>query len=69
MGRTLKRDHSLQNCRAVPYCGAVCFCNFTQVVILENLSILDLALTGVKGLSEWCSLAMVSILSLPESTI
>ena len=32
----------------------MCCClvfNFTQFVILENLSILDLALTGVKGLT------------------
>ena len=29
---------------------AVCFFNFTQFVILENLSIFDLALSGVKGI-------------------
>ena len=31
-------------------CGVVCFFNFAQFVILVNLSILDLALSGVKGL-------------------
>ena len=28
--------------------------NFTQFVILENLSVLDLALSGVKGLRKHC---------------
>ena len=32
------------------YCGAVYLFNFTQFVNLENLSILDLALSGLKGL-------------------
>ena len=30
MDRTLKCKHSLKSCRAVIYCGAVCFLNFTQ---------------------------------------
>ena len=38
MDRTLKCDHSLESCQAVLYCSAVVF------VILENVSILDLAL-------------------------
>ena len=42
MDRTLKCDHSLQSCCAVLY----------QFVILENLTTLDLALSGVKGLNS-----------------
>ena len=51
MDRTIHsfiQNHSLESCRAVLYCGAVCFFNFTLFVILENLSILDLVLSGVK---------------------
>ena len=51
MGRTQKCDHSLESCRAVLYRGAVLFFNRTQIVILENLTILDLVLSGVKGLN------------------
>ena len=29
---------------------AVCFFNFTEFVVLENFSVLDKALSGVKGL-------------------
>ena len=49
MHRTLKCDDSL-NTVVVLYCGAVCFYpDFTEIVILENLSILDLQRSGVKG--------------------
>ena len=48
MDRTLKLYFS--SCCAVLYCGAVFFKIFTQFVILENISILDLAPSGVKGL-------------------
>ena len=41
MDRTLKSDHSLKSCL---------FFNFTQLVNLENLSVYDLTLLGVKGL-------------------
>ena len=34
------------------WCFGVVRFNFTQFVILENLSILDLALSGVKGLID-----------------
>ena len=44
MDRTLKCDHSLESCRAVLYCGAVC------LSVWKNLSVLDLALSEVKGL-------------------
>ena len=48
MDRTLKCDHSLESCRAVLYCGTV-FSQFYPVCnCLKNLSILDLALSGVK---------------------
>ena len=36
--------------KAIEQYFTVCFFDFTQFVILENLSILDLALSGVKGL-------------------
>ena len=49
MDRTLKCDHSLKSCSAVLNC---LFFNFIQFVILEILSILDSALSGVKGLSN-----------------
>ena len=45
MDRTLNCDHSLESCRAVLYCGAVCFFNFTQFVILEKLPIFHLILS------------------------
>ena len=48
MDRTLKCDHSLESCRVALYCGVAL--DFTQFVILENVSILNLALSGVKGL-------------------
>ena len=54
MDRTLKCDHSLESCHAVLYCGAVFF-NFTQFVILENLSILDLTLSVNLNLHCLCS--------------
>ena len=47
--RTLKCDHSLESCCAVLNCSGVCF-YFTQFLILEGLSILDVPLSGVKGL-------------------
>ena len=50
MDRTLKCDNSYESCLTVLYCGAVCFFKFTQFVIEEHLSILDLALSRVKGL-------------------
>ena len=35
------------------YCGAVClFVNFTQFETMENLSVLDSALSEVKGLNN-----------------
>ena len=34
---------------SVLYCGAVLCFNFAKFVNLENLSILDLALSGLKG--------------------
>ena len=65
--RTLKCHHSLESCWAVPYRGqsinqsikwCCLFFNFTQFLILENLSILDMALTGVK---EWIELSLQMI--------
>ena len=50
MYRTLKHDHSLESCGAVLYCG-FCF-NFSHFVILGKLSVLGLALSGVKGLKS-----------------
>ena len=47
MDRILKCDHSLESVTVEQYC---LFFNCTQFVILENLSTLDLALSGVKGL-------------------
>ena len=50
MYRTLKCDRSLESCLAVLYCGV---CYSILFVILEkfiNFRILDLALSGVKGL-------------------
>ena len=52
MDRTLKCDYSLKSCRAVLDYDAVCSSIFAQFVILENLSVLDLALLGVKGLTD-----------------
>ena len=52
MDRTKKCDHSLEIkmlSRTLMWC--CWFVNFTQFVMLENLSILDLALSGVKGLN------------------
>ena len=50
MDRTLKCDHLLeaveQYFTVVLFCDVVFF-NFTQFVISENLSILDLALSGI----------------------
>ena len=43
MDRTLKCDHSLESCLAVLYCVLFVFQFSIQFVILENLSILDLA--------------------------
>ena len=54
MERTLTCDHSLK--AVVRYCGAVWFSMFFQFVILEYLSILDVALSGVKGLNGECLL-------------
>ena len=52
MDRNLKCDHLLESCKAVLYSGAgVCFVNLTQFVILKKLSVSDLALSGVKGLT------------------
>ena len=39
----------MESCRAVLYFGAVVCCSI-QIVSLESLSILDLGLSGVKGL-------------------
>ena len=53
MDRTLKCDQALKSCGAVLYCGSavVCLSIFPSlIVILGNLSLLDLALSGVKGL-------------------
>ena len=47
----MDRAHSLESCWAALYCGV--FFNFTQFVILENLSIFDLALSGVKELNDY----------------
>ena len=47
MDRTLKCDHSLESCQAVLWCCF--FFNFTRLLVLENLSIKDFALSGVKG--------------------
>ena len=43
--------HSLESYLAVLYCGAVCFSNFFKFQFV-NLSVLDLALSGEKGLNE-----------------
>ena len=43
MDRTLKCVQSME----------ILFFNFTQFVILENVSVLDLALSGVKGLNYY----------------
>ena len=48
MEGTLKCDHSLESC-TLPWCCL--FFSSTQFVILENLSILDLAFSGVNGSS------------------
>ena len=60
MDTTLKCDHSLEIKAVEQYfnCGAVCF-NFTQFVILQNLSILNSALSGVKGLTNRKPLVLV----------
>ena len=47
--RTPKCNLSLESCWAVLYCGTGCF---PQFVILENVSILDFALSVVKGLNS-----------------
>ena len=49
MDGTQKCDHSLESYWAVLYL----FFNFTQFVVLENLSVLDLALSKVKGLKSF----------------
>ena len=49
MDTMLKCDHSLET---VLYCGAVCVFNFTEFVNFVNLLILELALSGVKGVSS-----------------
>ena len=46
MDRTLKCEHSFESY----YFTIVLFFNFPQLVILENLLVLDLALSGVEGL-------------------
>ena len=46
MHRPLTSDHSLESC--LLWCCL--FFNFTQFVILENVSSLELALSGVKRL-------------------
>ena len=46
MYRNLKCGHSLESCSLL-WC-----CNFSQFVILENLPVLDLILSGVKGLTS-----------------
>ena len=45
-----KCDHSIEKLLSSNLLWCCLFFNFTQVVILENLLILDLALSGVKGL-------------------
>ena len=53
--RTLKCDHSLESCWGVLFCDVCIF----QFVILERLSILDLALSEVKGLRFIKSLFLI----------
>ena len=36
MNALLKCGHSLESCRAVPCCGAVCLSTFPQIVILDS---------------------------------
>ena len=50
MVRTLKCGKLLRS----TVLGCCFFFNFTQFLILENLSVLDLTLSGVKGLRNEC---------------
>ena len=51
MDRTLKCGHSSESCRAVLYIGTVCVFSFIQFASLEDLTVLNLALSGMKGLT------------------
>ena len=51
------------------YFTVVLIFNFTKFVILENLSILDLALRGVKGLKNLLELPPLDLTRVIPSTI
>ena len=70
MDRALKCDHSLkaveQYFTVVLFVCLFFFFNFAQFIILECLSIFDLALSGVKGLNF---LSAIIFILLPSSNV
>ena len=50
--RCLKCDHSLEKLLSSTSVWCCLLFNFTQFVVLEKLSVLDLRLSGVKGLTK-----------------
>ena len=52
MDRTPKGDHSLESCRAVRYSEVLFFFNFTQFLILENLSVLAFGAVKSEGVNN-----------------
>ena len=62
LDRTQMCDHSLESCLSSTFLWCCLFFNITQFVILENFSVLDLVLSGVKGLIKIRKLIVIDML-------